>query len=157
MSAPEISHSQEPTVLVRHARHNDAPALAGLLTLLGYPSSAAQIQERMAQQYIAATDAVFVAEMAGKVVGLLTFHCTPLIHADGFLGRITSMVVATDYRRHGVGKRLIDAAEEFAWSHGCERIEVTSGDHRADAHAFYESVGFRVDCRRFLKSRTPPE
>jgi GNAT superfamily N-acetyltransferase len=157
MPAPDDSPSDPSAIIVRHARREDAAAIAGLLTVLGYPTLAAQVEERMTMRYTATTDAVFVAETTGKVVGLLTFHCTPLIHADGFLGRITSLVVAADFRRHGVGKQLVAAAEEFGWSHGCERLEVTSRDHRVDAHAFYESVGFRVDCRRFLKGRTPPE
>jgi hypothetical protein len=34
------------------------------------------------------------------------------------------------------------AAESFAADHGCVRIEVTSADHRADAHAFYRRRGY---------------
>jgi GNAT superfamily N-acetyltransferase len=48
---------------------------------------------------------------------------------------------------------LVAEAEEFAWNNGCSRIEITSGDHRPDAHAFYEAIGYFQDCRRFIKER----
>lgn len=35
----------------------------------------------------------------------------------------------------------------------CARIEITSGDHRPDAQAFYEATGYFQDCRRFIRDR----
>jgi hypothetical protein len=32
-------------------------------------------------------------------------------------------------------------------------VELTSGDQRAEAHAFYEAVGYRQETRRFLKAQ----
>jgi len=51
----------------------------------------------------------------------------------------------------GRGRRLVAEVEEFAWNNGCARIEITSGDHRPDAQAFYEATGYFQDCRRFHK------
>jgi GNAT superfamily N-acetyltransferase len=125
--------------------------VAELLVALGYPSTTAQIKRRIAHGAASSDSAVFVAESAHRVVGLLSFHCIPMFHAEGSLGRITSLVVALDYRQRGVGRLLVAAGEKFARAHGCTRIEVTSGDHRADAHAFYEHLGYQFDCRRFIK------
>ena len=137
--------------VIRSARSDDAPRIAELLAVLGYPSPVADVKRRIADCAASALTTVLVAESVGRIVGVISFHCIPLFHADGFLGRITSLVVATDCRQHGVGRLLVSAAEEFAWSHGCVRVEVTSGDHRADAHAFYEKLGYQLDCRRFIK------
>jgi GNAT superfamily N-acetyltransferase len=52
-----------------------------------------------------------------------------------------------------LGRRLVAEAEEYAWNNGCAWIEVTSADHRSDAHAFYEAIGYVQDCRRFVKTR----
>lgn len=150
----ESSHDALPSgeIVIRRARSEDAPALAGLLKTLGYPSPAEHVARRLAACAPSTDTAVFVAELVDQVVGALSFHCIPLFHADGFLGRITSLVVASSQRQRGVGRRLVAAGEKFAWAHGCTRIEVTSGDHRPDAHAFYEHLGYHLDCRRFIKS-----
>jgi GNAT superfamily N-acetyltransferase len=137
--------------VIRSARPDDALAVAELLAALGYPSPVAHIERRIADCAASTDTGVFVAESVQRVVGLISFHRIPLFHADGFLGRITSLVVAPDYRQRGIGRLLVAAAEKFAWAHGCIRVEVTSGDHRADAHAFYEHLGYQLDCRRFIK------
>ncbi|PYO92644.1 MAG: hypothetical protein DMD58_01460 [Gemmatimonadetes bacterium] len=50
---------------------------------------------------------------------------------------------------------LVAAAEAFAWQRDCRRVEVTSGDHREDAHTFYRALGYEMDERRFIKHRSP--
>jgi GNAT superfamily N-acetyltransferase len=77
----------------------------------------------------------------------------PLLHVSEGLGRISALVVRSQFKGQGVGRRLVAEAEEFAWNNGCARIEITSGDHRSDAHAFYEAIGYFQDCRRFIKKR----
>jgi GNAT superfamily N-acetyltransferase len=137
--------------VIRSAHAADAPSIAELMAVLGYPSSVEQIEARIAAFAAFPDTVIFVAECASRVVGLLSFHCIPLFHADGFLGRITNLVVSQDFRRRGVGRLLVAAAEEFAWTHHCIRMELTSGDHRPDAHAFYERCGFQIESRRFVK------
>jgi len=137
---------------IRRVRSADASAVAELMATLGYPSLIEQTRRRITAYLDSADTAAFVAEVEGKIAGVISFHCVPMFHAEGFLGRITSMVVATDCRQKGIGRLLVDAAEKFGRERGCTRFEVTSGDHRADAHAFYERLGYRVDCRRFLKT-----
>ena len=34
---------------------------------------------------------------------------------------------------------------------GARRVEVTSGDHRPAAHAFYQAIDYAVDERRFVE------
>jgi GNAT superfamily N-acetyltransferase len=137
---------------IREARADDAPGVARLLGELGYPATPEQVQQRLAAHLLPGTR-IFLAESDGRLVGLASFHCFPLIHEDSWLGRITSLVVAESQRGRGVGRRLVAATEEFAWASGCLRVEVTSGDHRPDAHRFYEHLGYQSDCRRFIRRR----
>jgi GNAT superfamily N-acetyltransferase len=85
-------------------------------------------------------------------LGLISSHSAFL--CGRFSGAITSFVIAPSYRRGGIGRSLVSAVEEFAWDHGCTRAEVTSGDHRSDAHEFYERLGYRPVSRRFIKEKT---
>lgn len=97
------------------------------------------------------SDKVFVCESGGLVVGVVTLHAIPLFHTIGQLVRITSLSVLEGWFRKGIGAKLVEAAEGWAWSEGAIRIEVTSGDHRYGAHKFYESMGYRLAERRFIK------
>jgi len=136
---------------IRSARHGDAPALAELLAILGYPASVGHVERRIAECATWPGTTIFVAHSGERVIGAISAHCIPMFHAPGSLGRITSLVVAPAFRQLGVGRLLVSAAEAFAWDQGCLRVEVTSGDHRPDAHAFYEHLGYKMDCRRFIK------
>ena len=62
-----------------------------------------------------------------------------------------SLVVASSARRQGVGDRLVKAIEEWAKGHGCKRVTVATGLHRAGAHQFYERLGFEHTGRRYAK------
>jgi GNAT superfamily N-acetyltransferase len=50
-----------------------------------------------------------------------------------------------------IGKQLVAKGEEFFIANHCLKSEVTSGDHRGDAHEFYKSCGYKEDERRFIK------
>ena len=144
-------HPKAPNAIIRKARRHDALAVTELLATLGYPSLVEDIEQRIVDCEDSVYTIVFVAESDSRVVGALSFHCIPLFHAEGYLGRITSLIVTPDHRQRGIGRLLVFAAEQFAWSRKCSRVEVTSGDHRLDTHAFYEHLGYQLDCRRFIK------
>lgn len=44
-----------------------------------------------------------------------------------------------------------EASPDLIKSKDFIKSEVTSGDHRKEAHAFYESCGYARDERRFIK------
>ena len=67
------------------------------------------------------------------------------------LAYITSLVIAETHRKQGVGRRLLEAIEQWASERGCARISVTSAEHRSTAHAFYPKCGFPYTGRRFTK------
>jgi GNAT superfamily N-acetyltransferase len=141
---------------IRPASADDAPALASLLGELGYPSEAAQVRARIARVLGAsgdkATDSVFVAAdpRAPGVLGMLALHLFSALHDDAPVALITALVVAERGRGLGVGRRLVDRAIETAREWGCARLMVTTHVRRADAHAFYEHIGFELTGRRYV-------
>jgi GNAT superfamily N-acetyltransferase len=138
---------------IRSAASADSKQLAALIVQLGYPADERLIQDQLAGLASQPGTKILVADDDGAVLGLLCFSIIPLLHVSGGLGRISALVVDSQLRGQGVGRRLVAEAEKFAWNNGCARIEITSGDHRLDAHAFYEAIGYKQDSRRFIKSR----
>ena len=139
-------------LIIRQATVADAAEVARLLGELGYDASAEDVQNRWSKQAEAGAF-ILVAEGQGRLLGLLSFAQMPLLHADGYLGRVTGLVVDAEWRGRGLGKRLLRAMEALAWEQDCLRVEITSGDFRPDAHAFYEHVGYAPDERRFVRRR----
>ena len=142
-----------PSLKLRSPVIHDAPVLVPLLAELGYAVPEATVRANIANLANGPADRAWVAENSDSILGLVSVHLTPLFHATGHLGRITSLVVRSDARSTGVGRLLMQRAQDFCWEAGCERIELTSSDHREGAHRFYERLGFQVHSRRFLKHR----
>ncbi|WP_448955653.1 GNAT family N-acetyltransferase [Labrys neptuniae] len=144
-------------MLIREATSADAPAIAGLMDELGYHAGPALIIEKLDTLARSGSDAVFLACDAEHVFGCLSAHIMELFHAPGRAGRITALVVDAKARGRGAGRALIERACGYFRERGCLFIEVTSGDHRPDAHAFYRAVGFAEDKRRFVMKLRPAE
>jgi GNAT superfamily N-acetyltransferase len=133
---------------VRDVRPEDADAVAGLLDELGYPSTPAEVRQRLEIWLNESYSRVLVAADDGHVVGSMSVHAIPHLERDGRWLRIESLVVTAGARGTGAGRRLIGAAEQLARSWDCHAIEVTSSRRREDAHAFYRRLGFADVCDR---------
>jgi GNAT superfamily N-acetyltransferase len=71
---------------------------------------------------------VFLAERAGKPVGLITLNRCTAIYALGEFGEISELYVDANSRSLGVGNMLINTAVEFAISEGWTMLEVGAPD-----------------------------
>src|SRR5436190_19651221 len=119
---------------VRRAQAGDAAAIAVCLAALGYATPSALVAEKLSA-FSGTSDTVLVAEdpITG-IIGVVSVHLVPLFHAAGNPARLTALAVVPGHQRKGVGRALVAAAEAFAWQRDCRRVEVTSGDHREEAH-----------------------
>ena len=136
---------------IRQAIQSDSDSISELMVQLGYEVSPDLILENIKVIAKSKTDAVFIAEGDGKVIGVISCHLTKLFHQTGYAGRITSLIVDRNSRGQKVGKQLVAKAETFFFANHCLKSEVTSGDHRSVAHEFYRSCGYNEDERRFVK------
>ena len=138
-----------PDLRVRDASAADIEAFVPLLGDLGYPTPADTIRERFAR-LSANGERVIIAETGGSIVGLMTVHSgLHVLHRPKPVCRITMLVVAERARGMGVGRALVREAERIATEYGCGVLEVTSNLKRAEAHAFYEKLGFDRTSYRF--------
>lgn len=140
-----------PAMVVRDATMADAPALAPLLGELGYPATADALASRMRRMLGRDDQKVLMAEREGAVLGLLALHVFPVLAYDRDLAMIMALVVTERARGLGVGRALIERAEAVGKSLGASRLMVTTHVRRADAHAFYERLGFEFTGRRYVR------
>lgn len=136
--------------VIRQHQASDVRAVVELLGELACDVTYEDGQKRMLRLMTSPTDRILVAEVAGEVVGLLSVHISPLLHRD-VSARITAFIVTAARQGQGIGSAMLREAEAWALASGCCQIEVTSGDHHAAAHGFYEHHGYRLDDRRFVK------
>jgi GNAT superfamily N-acetyltransferase len=128
---------------IRLVHTTDAVGVNELLHQLGYPQDDAAVTATRLQAWgDDPASAAFVADADGDLLGLVAVHICPLFERTGSWGRIVALVVSDQARRQGIGGHLVAAAESFATSRGCVRMEVTSADHRRDAHEFYRRCGY---------------
>ena len=76
-----------------------------------------------------------------RVVGWIQISLLELLVSDrGAV--VVGLVVDDEHKRLGVGKHLLERAEAWARESGCRTIVVRSREHRKEAHAFYERLGY---------------
>jgi len=92
-----------------------------------------------------------VAEIDSRVAGVAAMHVGTLVEDDDPYCGLIALVVGSQWRRQGVGRRLMQAVETEAARSNCGSIVLNSGDHRHDAHAFYEQLGYASTGLRFIK------
>jgi GNAT superfamily N-acetyltransferase len=129
-------------VTIRRGRTKDAAALADLCGQLGYPTTRAQINERLRHLVPASKHAVFVAESPDAgVIGWIHVSATPLLES-GTRAEVNGLVVADAQRSLGAGAKLLEAAEQWARKRGCKNVNVRSNVIRERAHLFYLRQGY---------------
>jgi RimJ/RimL family protein N-acetyltransferase len=146
------------TTLIRRAEPRDAAPLVHLAEAVGSEEEGWLIADggwrsvSDERRYLKAIRrhahaAVLVAEEDGQIVGRLSIgrdtHPASEHVAD------VGLMVARGYRRRGIGRALMEAAEAWARSVGVRKIELHVFPHNQAALALYEQLGYRrVGVRR---------
>jgi GNAT superfamily N-acetyltransferase len=133
---------EQDACTVRPPRSGDYEQMADLAGQLGYPSTASQVQQRLAAMHDSNQYAVYVAERPnGQIAGWIGVYVFRAVELDGFV-EISGLVVDERIRSRGIGKMLLDAAEGWARERGYDGMSVRSNTKRERAHAFYRRNGF---------------
>ena len=85
---------------------------------------------------------ILIAVEWGSPSGLVALHWHPVLDADGLTAQITTLLVAEEARRRGIGRLLVKAAAQSARVAGCDRLLVSTHDVREDVAAFCRATGF---------------
>lgn len=93
----------------------------------------------------------------GKMVGMFVMHVLPSMAQNGEVGWIQKLFVRPEYRKKGLGGRMLDQGLEWAQGRGLRAIdlEVGEGGDLADAaEKLYAKKGFRK-IQRIRLTNTP--
>jgi ribosomal protein S18 acetylase RimI-like enzyme len=104
------------------------------------PSDPATIRRRLR----AVDPADFLAVAANEAdvpIGFIRGRITRTVEADARV-HIVGLVVSSEARRVGVGRRLIAEVERWATKTDAEAVVVKSNVARGEAHDFYAAVGY---------------
>ena len=129
-------------MIVRAAQRGDAGAVAALSAQLGYDETEDGIRKRLDDIRAQGNGEVYVAVVPPDVVvgwvqvfALLLVEVPPLAEVGG-------IVVDSRYRRIGVGRSLMEAAELWARQNGLATLRLRAHGQRDDARAFYRRLGY---------------
>jgi len=130
-------------VVIRRARLTDANVVAELSGQLGYPTSPEEMAARLAHLIRHPRfGSVLIAETSERrVMGWVHVSVTPLLEVS-LRAEVNGLIVAEGQRSSGAGAELLQAAEEWAKSKGCDSMSVRSNVIRDRAHAFYLRNGY---------------
>jgi RimJ/RimL family protein N-acetyltransferase len=151
---------------VRHAEPGDAASLVELARAVGAEEegwlitggewrSAAEERRYLRSIRRHPHAAVLVAEDDGAIVGRLSI-ARDLHPASEHVGDV-GLMVARDYRRRGVGKALMEGAEEWARSAGIRKLELHVFPYNEPAIALYEGLGYEREGFRLRHYRRGTE
>jgi predicted N-acetyltransferase YhbS len=136
-----MTSTPAPPVSIRGWQHKDIPQLAVLSGELGYPSTEAQVADRLAQMGRDNKLLVAVDRESDSAIGWIELSAVTHLTSDRIL-EISGLVVSGGARSAGIGSLLVGAAEKMAAQMGMERVRVRSNIVRDRAHEFYERLGF---------------
>jgi GNAT superfamily N-acetyltransferase len=121
----------------------DVPALTALSSQLGYPTRADDLAQRLSRFLSRPDDHVILAALddVSRVIGWIHVGRRESLETRP-RAEILGLVVDGAFRRAGVGRALMSAAEEWAVARGFDEVILRSNVVRPESHPFYESIGY---------------
>ena len=95
---------------------------------------------------------VYEDDETHTVAGFIHAEAYELLYKEpGF--NILGLAVSSEHQHKGIGKQLVQALEAEAAARHYRFIRLNSGEHRTEAHAFYEHCGYSCTKlqKRFIK------
>ncbi|MGG5819022.1 GNAT family N-acetyltransferase [Falsiroseomonas sp. HW251] len=133
---------------IRAATPADAPGLADMLAEAGHPLDAVAIADRLPALRQAGT--ALIASRFGPPSGIVVLHWYAMLEEARPTARITTLVVAPEERRNGIGRLLLKAASQAARQAGCGTLELVT--EAPSLRGFCRATGFAEEGSRFLRS-----
>lgn len=153
----------ELPLIFRRATRADVPDIVRLLADDDLGQQRERYETPLPQVYYTAFEEIdqdihnqlVVIEQNGAIIGTLQLTFLPsLSFQGGKRAQIESVRVDGRFRGQGIGQKLFQWAIEQAKQAGCHTVQLTTHASRADAHRFYQRLGFvpsHVGMKLYLK------
>ena len=127
--------------ILREARVADAADVARLAGELGYATPIDAMRERLSVLTQHPDHCITVAERDGRMLGWIAIERRRMLES-GERVEIVGLVVDAQCRGSGVGRLLVQSAEQWASQLGFDTLIVRSNVLRDASHSFYERMGY---------------
>jgi GNAT superfamily N-acetyltransferase len=99
--------------------------------------------------------AIFLAEVSGQPVGLAEVYVREdqpdPARVSRKYGHLQSLMVQEEFRRHGAGGRLLEAAEKWGKERGATELRLDTWEFAEGPLEFYEHRGYRTLRRTLVR------
>ncbi len=132
-------------ILLREIGPDDVPDIVTLVAHLGYPVHQDALCHALALLHAAPDHAIVVAEVDGRIGGLLVLSCRPSLTLQGRVGVVQELVVRPSLQRREIGESLLQYAKGLAVERGFARLECeVPVAHHPVAGRFLLERGFEI-------------
>jgi ribosomal protein S18 acetylase RimI-like enzyme len=126
-------------VRIREYRPADEEAVVGLWVACELTRPWNDPRRDIARKLADSPELLLVGEEDGQVVG------TVMAGYDGHRGWVNYLAVHPAWQGRGLGRALMDEAEERLAALGCAKINLQVRDENEAARGFYEAIGYRLE------------
>src|SRR6476661_4006182 len=145
--------------IVRPAAQHDLPELLNLYRHLHPhdPQLETATAERVWSTLLASSFmVVIVAQAAELLVSSCTLAIVPNLSRGGRpYGVIENVVTHADYRKQGLGRRVLAHALDLGWQADCYKVLLATGSKQEATLRFYEEAGFERGGKTYFEVRRP--
>jgi ribosomal protein S18 acetylase RimI-like enzyme len=157
----------DPSLSIREATLEDYPSLDPLFTegdafhrevlphIFRRPEGAARAWSYFSSIVNSEEACIFLAQVREQVVGLVQVLVRETPDIPLLVPRryavVDNIVVARGWRHSGIGKALMERAQNWAVKKGVTQIELNVWAFNQGAVAFYEHLGYKVVSQRMWK------
>ena len=144
---------QSTKIIIREAALTDILALAELMNELGYATSIDEMKSRFENIKNHKDYKTFVATDNTAILGMVGLSKNYSYEQKGIYVRVLAMVTRSKFRKNGIGKKLMDVAENWASEIGANKVLLNCGnrEEREIAQLFYKKIGYQVRSSGFVK------
>ena len=126
---------------IRKYQDSDHDSLVALLKRVFPDNSAHNDPVRVLAAKLKVDDLIWVAQIDGDLIGCF------IGGYDGVRGWLYEVSVLREYRRKGVGARLVEEVTNQLRELGCIKVNLQVRANNAEVVNFYKTLGFKIEDR----------